>query len=77
MKGLQHRTRFLDDPEPEPGIEIIRRFDSPVLRSVAGAIRELECRRGLSPTERHFVETIEMMTEYDTVSLAAVAAVRR
>ena len=71
------KDRFLDDPEPEHGLEIIRRFDSPVLRSVAGAIRELECRRGLSPTERRFVETIEMMAEYDTVSLAAVAAVQK
>lgn len=71
------KDRFLDDPEPEHGLEVIRRFDSPVLRSVAGAIRDLECRRGLTPTERHFVETIEMMAKYDTVSLAAVAAVRR
>ena len=71
------KDRFLDDPEPEHGLEIIRRFDSPVLRSVAGAIRDLECRRGLSPTERRFVETIEMMAKYDTVSLAAVAAVQK
>lgn len=71
------KDRFLDDPEPEHGLEIIRRFDSTVLRSVAGAIRDLERRRGLSPTERRFVETIEMMAKYDTVSLAAVAAVQK
>lgn len=69
------QERFLDDPEP--GEEIIRRFDSDVLRTIAGSIRELESRRGLTPVERRFVENIEMISQYDTVSLAAVAAVQR
>lgn len=64
------------DP-PTVSDEIIRRFDSPVLKRVASAIRELECRRGLSPEERRFVETIEMVSQFDTVSLAAIAAVHK
>ena len=70
------KERFLDDPDP-PQVEVIRRFDSPVMLAVASAFRELECRRGLSPSERRFVETIEMMTKYDTVSIAAIAAVMK
>ena len=64
------------DP-PTVSDEVIRRFDSPVLRRVAASIRELECRRGLSPEERRFVETIEMVSQFDTVSLAAIAAVHK
>lgn len=64
------------DP-PTVSDEVIRRFDSPVLKRVASAIRELECRRGLSPEERRFVETIEMVSQFDTVSLAAIAAVHK
>ena len=67
------KERFLDDPDPKE--EIIRRFDSEVLKKVAGAIRDLECRRGLTPTERRFVESIELISQYDTVSLAAVMQV--
>lgn len=56
--------------------EVVKRFDSPVLKRVASAIRELECHRGLTPEERRFVETIEMISKYDTVSLAAVAKIK-
>ena len=64
------------DP-PTVSDEIIRRFDSPVLKRVASAIRELERIRGLSPEERRFVETIEMVSQFDTVSFAAIAAVHK
>lgn len=74
---MSNPTTMTGKDPPTVSDEVIRRFDSPVLKRVASAIRELECRRGLSSEERRFCETIEMVTQFDTVSLAAIAEVHK
>ena len=55
-------------------MEIVKKIDSAVLKKIAAAIRELQCRRGLTEDELRFVETIEMITQFDTVSLADIVS---
>lgn len=53
-------------------MDVLKCIDSSVLKKIAAAIRELQCRRGLTEDELRFVETIEMITQFDTVSLADI-----
>lgn len=53
-------------------MDIVKKIDSAVLKKIAAAIRELQCRRGLTEVELRFVETLELITEHDTVSLADI-----
>lgn len=53
----------------------IRRFDSAVLRRVVAALKDLESRRGLMPVDKRFLTSLEMITQYDTVSMVVTMEV--
>lgn len=48
----------------------IRRFDSAVFRRIISALKDLESRRGLMPDDKRFLNSLEAIVKYDTVSMA-------
>lgn len=54
----------------------IRRFDSAVLRRVVAALKDLESRRGLMPVDKRFLTSLELLTQFDTVSMKLVMEVQ-
>lgn len=47
----------------------IRRFDSAVFRRIISALKDLESRRGLMPDDKRFLNSLEAIVKYDTVSM--------
>lgn len=54
----------------------IRRFDSAVFRRLISALKDLESRRGLMPADKRFLNSLENLVNYDTVSMVITMEVQ-